>query len=96
MRAQFSYSSIVPAPLGKVWALYPDANSINKISPPFARVNFARLDLPLRAGAEIILAGKYSPPKKKSLACENRGVRGRIFCLSSPPDYDSVIKLKAR
>lgn len=65
MRAQFSYSPIVPAPLEKVWALYPDANSINKISPPFARVNFARLDLPLRAGAEIILADKYSPPQKK-------------------------------
>lgn len=70
MRAQFSYSPIVPAPLEKVWALYPDANSINKISPPFARVNFARLDLPLRAGAEIILADKYSPPKKK-----NAGIR---------------------
>lgn len=66
MRAQFSYSPIVPAPLEKVWALYPDANSINKISPPFARVNFARLDLPLRAGAEIILADKYSPPKKNA------------------------------
>lgn len=95
MRAQFSYSPIVPAPLEKVWGLYPDANSINKISPPFARVNFARLDLPLRAGAEIILADKYSPPKK-TRACENRGGRGRMFCLSSPPDYDSVIKLKTR
>lgn len=79
MRAQFSYSPIVPAPLEKVWALYPDANSINKISPPFARVNFARLDLPLRAGAEIILADKYSPPKKKRGHAKIAAVAGGCF-----------------
>jgi hypothetical protein len=62
LHARFSYSSVVPAPLEKVWALYSDANSINKISPAFARVNFERLDLPLRAGAEIVFVGKY-PPK---------------------------------
>lgn len=79
MRAQFSYSPIVPAPLEKVWALYPDANSINKISPPFARVNFARLDLPLRAGAEIILAGKYSPPKKNRWHAKIAAFAGGYF-----------------
>lgn len=81
MRAQFSYSPIVSAPLEKVWALYPDANSINKISPPFARVNFARLDLPLRAGAEIILAGKYSPPKKIAGMRKSRRSRADILLI---------------
>ncbi|RIK66512.1 hypothetical protein DCC62_25210 [candidate division KSB1 bacterium] len=79
MRAQFSYSPIVSAPLEKVWALYPDANSINKISPPFARVNFARLDLPLRAGAEIILADKYPPPKKNRWHAKIEAFAGRYF-----------------
>ncbi len=59
--SRFVYSSIIPAPLEKVWALYADVNTINKISPPLARVNFARVDLPLRAGSEIIFVGKYPP-----------------------------------
>lgn len=61
MQIQFIYSSFIPAPLEKVWALYADANTINQISPFFARVNFERLDLPLRAGAEIIFIGKFPP-----------------------------------
>jgi ligand-binding SRPBCC domain-containing protein len=61
MQSQFIYSSIIPAPLEKVWALYAEVNSINKISPFFARVNFERVDLPLRAGSEIIFVGKYPP-----------------------------------
>ena len=44
-----------------MWALYADVNTINKISPFFARVNFERIDLPLRAGSEIIFLGKYPP-----------------------------------
>jgi hypothetical protein len=62
LHARFSYSSVVTAPLEKVWALYSEVNSINKISPPLARVNFARVDLPLRAGSEIVFVGK-PPPK---------------------------------
>lgn len=62
MNNEFVYSSVISAPLEKVWALYADVDSINKISPPFARVNFARLDLPLRAGSEIVFVGKL-PPK---------------------------------
>lgn len=58
---QFIYSSIIPAPLEKVWALYANVYTINKISPPWARVNFERIDLPLRAGSEIIFVGKYPP-----------------------------------
>jgi ligand-binding SRPBCC domain-containing protein len=61
MQSQFIYASIIPVPLEKVWALYADVNSINKISPFFARVNFERVDLPLRAGSEIIFVGKYPP-----------------------------------
>ena len=61
MQTQFIYSSLISAPLEKLWALYADVNTINKISPPLARVNFERVDLPLRAGAEIIFAGKYPP-----------------------------------
>ncbi|MGH7598343.1 MAG: SRPBCC family protein [bacterium] len=61
MQSQFIYSSIIPAPLKKVWALYADVNTINEISPPFARVNFERVNLPLRAGSEIIFVGKYPP-----------------------------------
>jgi len=57
----FIYSSLLSALLEKVWALYADVNTINKISPFFARVNFKRVDLPLRAGAEIIFVGKYPP-----------------------------------
>ena len=58
---RFVYSSIIPAPLEEVWALYADASSINKISPFFARVNFERVDLPLHAGSEIVFVGKYPP-----------------------------------
>lgn len=61
MQNQFIYSSLIPAPLEKVWALYADVNTINKISPPLARVNFERVDLPLRVGSEIIFIGKYPP-----------------------------------
>lgn len=57
----FKHSSFIPAPLEKVWALYADVNTINQISPPFARVNFERVDLPLRAGSEIVFVGKYPP-----------------------------------
>ncbi len=57
----FTHSSFIPAPLEKVWALYADVNTINKISPPFARVNFERVDLPLRAGSEIVFVAKYPP-----------------------------------
>jgi hypothetical protein len=57
----FIYSSLLSAPLKKVWALYANVDTINKISPFFARVNFARVDLPLRAGSEIIFVGKYPP-----------------------------------
>jgi len=45
--SNFTYSSVIPAPREKVWALYAEVNSINKISPSFARVNFERVDLPL-------------------------------------------------
>jgi ligand-binding SRPBCC domain-containing protein len=61
MQTQFIHSSVIPAPLEKVWALYADVATINKISPFFARVNFERVDLPLRAGSEIIFVGKYPP-----------------------------------
>ncbi len=61
MLNQFTYSSIIPAPLEKVWALYANVDTINKISPPFARVNFERVDLPLRAGSEMIFVGQYPP-----------------------------------
>ncbi|MGH7454834.1 MAG: SRPBCC family protein [bacterium] len=61
MQSEFIYSSIIPAPLEKVWALYVDVNTINQISPPFARVNFERVDLPLRAGSEVVFVGKYPP-----------------------------------
>ncbi len=57
----FIYSSLLPAPLAKVWTLYADVNTINKISPFFARVNFSRVDLPLRAGSEMVFVGKYPP-----------------------------------
>lgn len=57
----FIYSYLFPAPLEKVWALYADVNTINKISPFFSRVNFERVDLPLHAGWEIIFVGKYPP-----------------------------------
>jgi hypothetical protein len=59
--SNFIYSSAIPALLEKVWALYADVNTINLISPFFARVNFERVDLPLRAGSEIIFVGKYPP-----------------------------------
>ena len=61
MQSEFIYSSVIPAPLEKVWSFYADVNSINKISPPLARVNFERVDLPLCAGSEIIFVGKYPP-----------------------------------
>jgi hypothetical protein len=61
MQSQFMYSSIIPAPLEKVWALYADVNTINTISPFFARVNFERVDLPLCTGSEIVFVGKYPP-----------------------------------
>lgn len=61
MQSHFIYSSIIPAPLEKVWALYSEVDTINKISRPLARVNFERIDLPLRAGSEIIFVGKYPP-----------------------------------
>jgi ligand-binding SRPBCC domain-containing protein len=61
LASRFVYSSIIPAPLEKVWALYADVNTINQISPFLARVNFERVDLPLRAGSEIIFVGKYPP-----------------------------------
>lgn len=61
LSSTFTYSSVIPAPLRKVWALYTDVNTINRISPVLARVNFERVDLPLRAGAEIIFVGKYPP-----------------------------------
>jgi len=61
MQTRFIYSSLLPAPLEKVWALCADVSTINKISPFFARVNFERVDLPLHAGAEIIFVGKYPP-----------------------------------
>ncbi len=61
MQSEFICSSIIPAPLEKVWPFYADVNSINKISPPFARVNFERVDLPLRAGSEIVFVARYPP-----------------------------------
>ena len=61
LASRFVYSSIIPAPLEKVWALYADVNTINHISPTLARVNFERVDLPLRAGSEIVFVGKYPP-----------------------------------
>lgn len=59
--SNFIYSSIIPAPLEKVWMLYADVNTINRISPAFARVIFERVDLPLGAGSEMIFIGKYPP-----------------------------------
>lgn len=59
--SNFIHSSIIPAPLEKVWLLYADVNTINRISPAFAQVNFERVDLPLGAGSEIIFIGKYPP-----------------------------------
>jgi hypothetical protein len=59
--SSFTYSSLIPAPLEKVWTLYANVDTINKISPFFARVNFERVDLPLRAGSEIIFVGKHPP-----------------------------------
>lgn len=61
MQSQFICSSIIPAPLEKVWALYAEVNTIDQISPRFTRVKFERVDLPRRAGSEIVFVGKYSP-----------------------------------
>lgn len=61
MQHFFAYSSIVKANREKVWSLYADIAAINKISPPLAQVNIERVDLPLRAGSEIIFIGKYPP-----------------------------------
>jgi ligand-binding SRPBCC domain-containing protein len=61
MQSEFVYSSVIPVPLEKVWSFYADVNAINPISPPFARVNFERVDLPLRTGSEIVFVGKYPP-----------------------------------
>jgi ligand-binding SRPBCC domain-containing protein len=57
----FIYAALIKAPVENVWALYADVNTVNRISPFLTRVNFERVDLPLRAGAEIIFVGKYPP-----------------------------------
>jgi hypothetical protein len=85
----FAYSSIVKANREKVWSLYADVATINKISPSMARVTIEYVDLPLRAGSEIIFVGKY-PPRLRWHARIEAFVAGSHFVdvqLSGPFAY---------
>lgn len=76
---RFVYSTVIPAPVEKVFAFHEQPDALERLTPPFAPVRFMRREGGIQPGAIVVLEIPIGPFRKRWVARHTEYERNRLF-----------------
>jgi ligand-binding SRPBCC domain-containing protein len=75
----FEYTSIIEAPVEEVFAFHEQPDALEKLTPPWRRVEVLKREGGIQEGGRVVLSVETGPLRRRWVAVHTRYERNRLF-----------------